>query len=406
MTERRYLVQPKDERGNDANDWRDDPNYLERLTLSDSQPDPVSIWDAPLDVGGLIRRQPQPMRWLVSNRIQLGRGGLVAGIGGSSKTRFLYHVAIGAAVESLPWDWEIATPGKSVLVLTEDTAEDAHRTLYEMARGLGLTDAQIQRVADSVTIYPLAGKDMKLLARDERGALVKTPHFHELQSTIASLGGVVWVGIDPALSVTEGDELDQNDQRTLGKMADDLAVTTGAACFIAAHSTKGSQQTEELTSHNSRGGGAITDAVRMEYAMRTMTAAEALRASISDIEERKRHVQLVATKGNHLPPAAFSPVWLRRGEFGVLSAADLDFTGGADPVAKDMDALAILREMAQTTSPKLADWRTQCIAAGLIPDGEFKRQEKAMQRIIKRLSAAGLVERGFTKGVYQPATEQ
>lgn len=307
MTERRYLVQPKDERGNDANDWRDDPNYLERLTLSDSQPDPVSIWDAPLDVGGLIRRQPQPMRWLVSNRIQLGRGGLVAGIGGSSKTRFLYHVAIGAAVESLPWDWEIATPGKSVLVLTEDTAEDAHRTLYEMARGLGLTDAQIQRVADSVTIYPLAGKDMKLLARDERGALVKTPHFHELQSTIASLGGVVWVGIDLALSVTEGDELDQNDQRTLGKMADDLAVTTGAACFIAAHSTKGSQQTEELTSHNSRGGGAITDAVRMEYAMRTMTAAEALRASISDIEERKRHVQLVATKGNHLPPAAFSP---------------------------------------------------------------------------------------------------
>lgn len=90
----------------------------------------------------------------------------------------------------------------------------------------------------------------------------------------------------------------------------------------------------------------------------------------------------------------------------MLSAADLDFTGGADPVAKDMDALAILREMAQTTSPKLADWRTQCIAAGLIPDGEFKRQEKAMQRIIKRLSAAGLVERGFTKGVYQPATEQ
>ena len=159
-------------------------------------------------------------------------------------------------------------------------------------------------------------------------------------------------------------------------MADDLAVNTGATCFYCGAFHKGSQQTEELTSHNSRGGGAITDAVRMEYAMRTMTATEAAKAGITDIEERKRHVQLVATKGNHLPPAAHAPTWLRRGEFGVLSAADLEFNGGADPSAKDMDALAILRDMATTTSPKLADWRGQCIAAGLIPDGEFKRQER------------------------------
>jgi len=349
---------------------------------------------------------PPPIRWLVHDRIQLGRGGLVSGIGGSSKTRFLYHLAVGAAVGCLPWDWEITTQGKSVLILTEDTEEDAHRTMYEMTRGLSLTEEQIDAVIQSVRVYPLAGKDMKLLARDERGALVKTAHFHELESTIADMAGVVWVGIDPALSVTEGDELDQNDQRTLDKMADDLAVNTGATTFIAAHSPKGSQHTEELSSHNSRGGGAITDAVRMEYAMRTMTAAEAAKAGITDIEERKRHVQLTATKGNHLRPSAFVPTWLRRCEFGVLATADLDFSESNEPNTKDMQAFDILRDIAETTSPKLADWRARCIAAGLIPDGEFSRQEKAMQRIIKRLTTAGLVEHGFSRGVYQPATEQ
>ncbi len=383
-----------------------DRNYLKDIEAYRAKQEPEIVWDSPLAIGDLLRRKPQPRRELVRNRIQLGRGGLVTGLGGSSKTRFLYHLGIGAAVERLPWDWEIATPGKSLLVLTEDTQADVHDVLYAMVSGLRLSDAQMDQVAASLHVYPLAGRDLKLLARDERGALAKTPNYHTLEEKILQIGGVVFVAIDPALSVTEGDELDQNDQRTLGKLADDLAVRTGATCLIASHATKGSQHTEELASHNSRGGGAITDAVRMEYALRTMTATEALRAGITDLAERKRYLQVCATKGNHLPPAAYAPIWLRRGDFGVLSAADLEFSDSNEPDTKDMQAFDILREIAATTSPKLADWRAQCVAAGLIPDGEFKRQEKAMQRIIKRLSDAGLVERGFARGVYQPVTEQ
>jgi RecA-family ATPase len=351
-----------------------------------------------------MQREPKPMRWLVRDRIQLGRGGLVTGIGGSSKTRWLYHQALGAIIEVLPWDWEVKAPGKAVLVLTEDTKEDAERTLHEMAKGLRLSDEQISLIEEDLVLYALAGNDLKLLARNELGALVKTPNFYGLQDKILSLGNVSFVGIDPALSVTEGDELNQNDQRTLGKMADDLAVNTGATCFIAAHATKGSQHAGELSSHNSRGGGAITDAVRMEYSMRTMTVDEAKRAGITDIEERKRHVQLVATKGNHLPPSAFVPVWLRRGDFGVLSQADIEFDqgGNSGPSAKDLQALDILREMAKTSSPKLSDWRQRCIDAGVIPKGEFKRQEKAMQRTIERLKGEELIEHGFSRGVYQP----
>ena len=117
----------------------------------------------------------------------------------------------------------------------------------------------------------------------------------------------------------------------LGKAADDLGVETGAAVLLAAHATKASAGIDELVSHNSRGGGAITDVVRAEFSLRTMTAKEARDAGITDMEERKRHVQLVATKGNHISPSAFVPVWLRRGDYGTLSAASVEFGVAEEP---------------------------------------------------------------------------
>jgi len=398
-------------------DWQERFNDIGRLVASAgkyaTEPSPAfdttsNPWDDPADIGRLLSTPPLPMMWAVVNILQLGRGAVVSGIGGSSKTRLLYHIAIGVIVGSMPWNWEIGSTGKAVLVLTEDTADDLQRTLHAICNGMGLSKDQRELVQQNLVVYPLAGRDVKLLARNESKALVKTPHFENLVEKVNDMGGVKFVAIDPALSITQGDESDQNDQRMVGKMVDDLAVQTGAACLLAAHSTKASQQADELTSHSSRGAGAITDAVRAEFAMRTMTASEAGKAGITDLEERKRHVQLVVTKANHLPPAAFVPIWLRRGDGGVLSAADIEFDqgGNSGPNAKDMQALDILREMAKTTSPKLADWRQRCVDAGVITDGEFKRQEKAMQRTIKRLVAAGLAERGFSRGVYQPVIEQ
>lgn len=405
MTRRVELIQPRDERGNDANDWRDDPQYLSRLKhADDSEEHPVCPWDNPAILQGMLSKPPPPMEWLVRDRLQLGRGALVTGIGGSSKTRLLYHLAIGASIGHLPWGWEVAVVGSSVLVLTEDTDADVHRTLHAISHGLRLNETQRQAVERSLTVFALAGQDLKLLAKNERGALTKTPNFELLSEKIRALDDIVFVGIDPALSVTEGDEASQNDQRQLGKMADDLAVLTGATVMLAAHAPKGNQQTDELASHNSRGGGAITDAVRGEYAMRTMTATEASRAGIGDIEERKRHVQLVATKGNHLPPAAYVPIWLRRGDFGVLALADLAYDTPDTLTSQDLDALSIFEKLAATGAVKLDDWRQECLRQGVISQAKPVNEKKAMDRIKVRLLTAGRIERGFTRGFYHLAT--
>ena len=95
---------------------------FENLELST---DKEGIWDKPVDVSLLLRTHPTPIEWLIPDRIQMGRGILLTGVGGSSKTRAMYHLAIGAAIVKLPWNWKVNTTGKSLLVLTEDTKNDA-----------------------------------------------------------------------------------------------------------------------------------------------------------------------------------------------------------------------------------------------------------------------------------------
>ena len=367
------------------------------------EPRETALWSSPVCGRGLTTTKPSGIPWFADQRIQLGRGMLLTGIGGSSKTRVMYQLAIGAVIGRLAWSWEVTTTGRALLVLTEDTFEDYHRTVYGCCEALHLTADELQAVDDKIIAYPMAGQDVRLLAKLDRHTLVKSPEFQALQAKAEEYGDVCFIGLDPALSLTEGDEMEQNDQRQLGKMADDLAVRTGASVCLVAHATKASSNAEELGSHNSRGGGAITDAVRMEYGMRTMTAKEASKAGIDDTEERKRHKQLVATKGNHIPPAAFVPVWLRAGEGGVLYGVDLDFdaapsAGKAGQGKRQKEALSILEKMhAEHRLNVVKNSRDEAEAKVSVKEWREAMQEGGIPRqrtydLPKTLEQAGLVE--------------
>lgn len=390
--------------GTDFNDMAIDTSLEAVKKVLDNAAEPEQCqeksnqWDEPANMRIIIYEPPDTISWLILEKIPLARGIIITGLGGSSKTRVLYILAIGVVVGFLPWSWEIDVSGKALLVLTEDTAQDVHRTIYYMAKNL--TDEQKQALSENLIIYPLAGKDTRLMVKTSTGTVEKSPLFHSLQQKIVDMGGVVFVGLDPALSVSEGDELDQGHQRALGKMADDLAVQTGATVALVSHATKGSLSTPELSSHNSRGGGAITDAVRAEYALRNMTPDEANRAGITDVEERKRHVQLVCTKGNAIPPAAFVPVWLRRDDFGNLAEADVQMDGEGTLIQRDMEILKVHSKIGVFSTPKLADWRAACVKDGLITGTTENAQKQAMKRVVDKLLKAGLIAKGIGRGIY------
>jgi RecA-family ATPase len=364
----------------------------------------LSIWDGPVDLPSLIDIEPAPISWFAKDRIIRGRGFVITGVGGSSKTRMLYHLGAGSILGRLPWGWTINQTGRSILVLTEDVVDDLHRTIHNLCLSLELSYEEKQQVYHSIIPYPLAGEDIKLLAKTQTGTLHKSPLFHSLSKKVQDLGDIAFIGLDPALSLTDGDELDQGNQRALGKMADDLAVQTGAACALVTHATKGSLAKDELTSHNSRGGGAITDAVRAEFVMRTMTSKEAIKAKFQDPEERFRHVQLVGTKGNYLPPDAYIPVWLRRDQYGMLHEAELSFDE-EQASSKDMEALDILKDIAKTTSPPIKDWRQACVDAGVITAKTDGAQVKEIDRIKNKLKKLGYIKQGHGRGIWLPVNE-
>ncbi len=364
-----------------------------------------------LDIAHVLANDPPSVDWLIRERIELGRGSLISGLGGSSKTRMLYHLGIGSCIGRLPWGWEVVKQGKAVLLLNEDRCADAHRIIHGMCIALDLNEDDRALLMASLNVFPLAGESVRLLMFDEKTRmLVENGFAKRLSEEVNRLGNVVFVGLDPALSLTPGDENDQSHQRALGKLVDDLAINTGASVVLVAHAAKAIQGREDIESHSSRGGGAITDAVRCEMVMRAMTPKEAKALGIADQTERRRHVQLAITKANSCPPESFTPVWLRRGEFGALAGAELAqqvAEGEASLKAGDLKILNLLREMCADRVPKLEVWRAAAIERKFIQENLSKEsQVQAMKRSISRLMNAGEIKAGIARGTYVPSNEE
>lgn len=352
-------------------------------------------------VGTLLNTPPTPRKWFVRERLIAGRAHLLTGIGGASKSTLLYHLAIGGVLGRLPWNWDIEGTGTGLLFLTEDVASDVHETLAAMTAGL--SDIDRAKLSQKLRIWPLAGQDARLLSLDGQTIYINERGL-ALIETCKQFQDVAFIGLDPALGLTEGDEMSQSHQRSLGQYADRLAIETGACVVLVSHATKASASAEELTSHQSRGGGGITDAVRGEFVLRTMTAKEAKTYGIDDLAERKRHVQLIATKGNRIPPEAFVPLWLRRGPGGTLSEVELtEKSSGSKATFSDMKVLDVLRDMCRTSTPMMAEWRDECAGRGLV-QGKGEAARKNMGRIRDRLLNDGLIEPALRRGAYVPAS--
>ncbi len=353
------------------------------------------------DISPLLATSPEPRKWFAHNRLLLGRAAVLTGIGGSSKTTAMYHMALGGVLGHLPWGWKVDTTGTALLFLTEDTADDVHHSLDAMADGLG--DEERELLGRKLKIFPMAGEDVRLLSIDQ-GSLFENSRGMGLIERCKQYGDVVFIGLDPALALTEGDEMSQSHQRYLGQYCDKLAIKTGACVMLTTHSTKSSANADELTSHQSRGGGGITDAVRAEFVLRTMTAKEATLFGIADQAERKRYVQLVCTKGNKLPLDAFAPVWLERGRGGLLSPADLSFQDRQDAkvTVGDMRILGVLRDLCKDATPMLAEWRAECETLGFVSGRTAEGRVTQMKRAVSRLAESSLIRQGVGRGFYIP----
>lgn len=382
------------------------------MSAADQWPCPVTKLDLPKpapwpegsgSIAAYLNTPPPALNWFARQRLLANRAHLLTGMGGTSKTTALYHLGIAAVIGRIPWGWQIERTGAALLILAEDDEKNLHRMIANHVHHSGLSPQELLLLSERLRVFPMAGKSCLLLGAGPNGTLYETHQAAGLFEFARSIPDLRFIGLDPALALSDGDEMNPAHQRRLGEFADRLALETDSCVVLSSHAAKKTNQADELGSHTSRGSGAITDAVRGELALRTMTTAEARKYGIKDTAERMAHVQLTMTKSNAAPPDAFVPVWLKRGHGGLLSLAVVAEAEAGGIGKREIQALDLLRTLSATKASSLKDWREACDTAGLLTGKTEDAKEKSMRRIVDALKGAGELEGGMGRGIYTPS---
>ncbi|PQA79816.1 hypothetical protein C5F52_28445 [Limnohabitans sp. TS-CS-82] len=278
---------------------------------------PLEWLGMPIDLRETRRVAQKNVDYVLSPIIPAGRATLVTGVGASSKSMLLKQMAIAVAIGRDFLGLSVPTPGKAVLILAEDTSEDAHRSLDAIFQGMNLTDDEITLAQKRLHVFAAAGMDCVIVNENDA-----SERLEKLLAFVSSLGDVRLIGLDPAIALSRGRELDEMAQRDLANAVERIAITSRAAVLVISHAAKSIQSRQEITSHSSRGSGAITDAFRLEILMRVMTEREARDFRIPE-EFRFRYVRMQVTKANSLSYEEMQPRWIERGSGGVLTLANL-----------------------------------------------------------------------------------
>lgn len=358
---------------------------------------PISDQLIPVDLKNLLQVPKAPVPWLVENLLVLGRGHLLVGLGASSKSTWLTQLSIGIATgvptfPSLP----ITEKGAVVLALAENTPEDAFAWIGELVPELGLSEEHVEALHQKLHVFALAGRDATLLSTSH-GRLQSTSLFDQFLKYCQSIPDLKLIGLDPAIAFTQGRELDENHQRQLANLVENIAVTTGACVVLISHAAKGSQYQTEIGSHVSRGSGALTDALRLEMMMKVMSAKEAKQYQISEAD-CKSYVRLQVTKANRLPPDALQAKWFKRGPAGTLISVILNHTVASKAPSSSQRRLQQAASLINTyeaidpVAVSFKEWRERFARGGLLTGGTEHAQEVSARRLLASLAEHGWAE--------------
>lgn len=357
--------------------------------------------EQPLDLRATHRVASEEVDYAISPIFRSGRAALITGLGASSKSTLLKILGISVTTGKPALGLTIPKPGKAVLILAEDTAEDAYRSLEAIFQSMNLSEEEVALVHERLYIFAAAGRDCVIVSNSDSVDDKKPQRLEKLLQFIMQLGDVRLVGLDPAIALSRGRELDEVAQRDLANAVEKIAITTGASVIVISHAAKSIQFQQEISSHASRGSGAITDAFRLELLMRVMTAKEAKSFQI-DEHQRHRFVRMQVTKANSLPPELMHPAWLERINGGALKLVNL----APASVTRTRVALELFvvadPETGELvpTSMSFSTWKLKALDAGLLTGATDSARDMSARRLLAKIKSSKWVS--DTQGMWKP----
>lgn len=268
---------------------------------------------------------PPNRAWLLRDRrhpkgrgvLPLGKVGQLIAEGGAGKTMALCQLAVSVAT-GVPFlgAFDVPEPGRVLLVLGEEDAEESRRRLYQAAR------ASHARAPDpsAIVVLSLAGHVAPMLALDLAGNLTETDFLSWIRDYVRACDFRL-VAVDP-LSRFAGPEAEtDNASATRFIQALESIVIPTCTLLNAHHTNKVSRGPNgKLDASSGRGSSAFVDGARWQASL----SVEYLRLDSPEVQERLGEIVTFAvTKSNYA--AKPDPVLLRRdGDSGALVAVEAD----------------------------------------------------------------------------------
>lgn len=285
--------------------------YQARRAASVSEDNPASPADRlrstnifELQDGQLAIPTQSPGRrtYLFGGSVVPGTLAVLAGLGGTAKTIFALQLAVHGALGRALGDFQVSE-FSSMIFLGEETAQERDRRIGAICSGY--SDSDLSLVEQRVSIFPAAGQDLRLTWLQD-GNVVALPFVQEVIELARAhyercgvpLGMIVF---DHARLVMAGDPNSAEDVTQLTRVLTEIAIKTGSAVLLLAHSPKNTRVKE--TSADAAevfGSSAFVDNARCAFVLNTMRINEAKEFEMSE-SDRQWHICLTAAKVNYGP---------------------------------------------------------------------------------------------------------
>lgn len=278
-----------------------------------------------IDVLKAFENPPKPLDYVLPGMIAGSVGAIVAP-GGAGKSMLILQIA--AQIAGGPDTINLGDyPPGSVVYLP---AEDPESTIITRLFSLGRVISPEQRivVADQLLIESLVGKEVNILDPRWTEALVRIAEGRRLMI------------LDTLRRFHAADENDSGAMSMVIGRMEAIAKKTGCSIVFLHHASKSSAMGGTGDQQQaSRGSSVLVDNIRWQGYLAGMTKDEAPKWTTRQFDrapltadDARFYVRFGVSKQNYGPPVAEQ--WLRRGEGGILSPADIMHTQGSQKQVK------------------------------------------------------------------------
>jgi hypothetical protein len=272
-------------------------------TEQPSLDDVLIVTDKPWDP---LRLPPRP--WLAPPYLMRGEVTLLHGPGGAGKSQLIIAWATALALDKPLGRLHPRERCRVLLATFEDNEVEQLKRISVALQYFGATPADLEGWLFRVCLGPRGAATMFEL--DERGAVHTTETFEALEQHCNRIKPDV-AALDPFIAINAVPENDNPLMRRVGTALRLFAQGHHLALALTHHDTKVSSDEDDNDPLNVRGAGDIVNAVRIEAAVRKMSAK---RAENFGIEEQRRswyfRVGSIGSKRNFSAPE--EPEWFER----------------------------------------------------------------------------------------------